>query len=71
MGKNQAKAKQHTEAEHLLLENYVLSSSTLSSKDNRKYFLKCAKDKYGYLNEVICYMINGNENDAENEKRIK
>ena len=53
LGKNQAKAKQHAEAEHLLLENYVLSSSTLSSQDNKKYFSKCAKDKYIYLNEVI------------------
>ena len=30
--KNQAKAKQHPEAELLLFQNYLLSSSTLSSK---------------------------------------
>ena len=33
--KNQAKAKQHPEAELLLFENYLLSSSTLSLKNNR------------------------------------
>ena len=32
---NQAEAKQHPEAELLLFENYSLSSSTLSSKNNR------------------------------------
>ena len=34
-------------------ENYVISSSTLSSKDNRRYPKKCAKNEYDYLNEVI------------------
>ena len=34
--KNQTKAKQHSEAELLLLENYSLSSSTLSSKNINK-----------------------------------
>ena len=33
--KNQAKAKQHPAAELLLLRNYSLSSSTLSSKKIR------------------------------------
>ena len=47
----------------MLLENYVVSSSTLSSKDNRRYSKKCAKNKYVYLNE------NGKENEAENENR--
>ena len=51
--KNLAKAKQHAEAELLLLENYVVSSSTLSSKDSRRYSKKCAKNKYVYLNQVI------------------
>ena len=51
--KQQAKAKQHVEAEFSLLENYVHSSSTLSSKDNKRYSKKCAKNKYVYLNEVI------------------
>ena len=40
---NWAKAKQHAETELLLLENYVVSSSTLSSKDNRRYSKKYAK----------------------------
>ena len=35
--KNQARAKQHPEAELLLLRNYSRSSSTLSSKNNKKY----------------------------------
>ena len=35
--KTQEKAKQHLEAELLILENRWLSSSTLSSKNNRKY----------------------------------
>ena len=38
--KSQAKAKQHPESELLELENYLLSSSTLSSKNNRRYFKK-------------------------------
>ena len=56
MGKNQAKAKQHPEAEFLLFENYLISSSTLSSKINRKYYNKCTKSKYVWLNEVIWLM---------------
>ena len=35
--KNQLEAKQHTEAELLLFETYSLSSSTLSSKNNRRH----------------------------------
>ena len=31
------KLKQHPEAEHLLFEKYLHSSSMLSSKNNRKY----------------------------------
>ena len=53
LAKKQAKAKQHVEAEFLLLENYLHSSFTLSSKDNKRYSKKCAKNKYVYLNEVI------------------
>ena len=54
--KNWAKVKQHAETELLLLENYVVSSSTLSSKGSRGYSKKCAKNKYVYLNEVIWLM---------------
>ena len=36
--KNRAKDKQHREAELLLFKNYFLSSSTLSSINNREYF---------------------------------
>ena len=44
--KIQAKAKQHSETELLLFENYLLFSSTLSTKNNRKYFKICTKNKY-------------------------
>ena len=54
-------------AEILLLENYSLSSSTLPSKDNRRYSKKSTKNKCACLNEV---MINGSENEGENEKYI-
>ena len=74
MAKKQAKAKQHPDAELLLFENYLLSLSTLSSKNNRRYSKKCAKNKCVYLNNHIFkyvylnYIINDNETDAENEK---
>ena len=45
LAKNQAKAKQHPKAELLLFENYSLSSSTLSSKSNRRYSKKMPKNK--------------------------
>ena len=44
--KIQAKAKQHSETELLLFENYLLVSSTLSTKNNRKYSKICTKNKY-------------------------
>ena len=50
MAKNQTKVKQHAKAELLLFENYSLSSSTLSSKNNRSN--KYTKSKYVCLNEV-------------------
>ena len=40
LAKNEAKAKQHAEAELSLFENYSLSSSTLSSKNNTRYSKK-------------------------------
>ena len=54
--KNWAKAKQHAEAELLLLKNCVVSSSTLSPKENRRYSKNCAKNIYVYLNEDIWLM---------------
>ena len=51
---NQAKAKQHPDAELLLFDNHSLFSSTLSFKNNRRYHKKCIKDKYICLNEDIC-----------------
>ena len=51
--KNQAKAKQHIEAELLLFENYSLSSFALSYKNNCRYSKKCTKNKCVCFNEVI------------------
>ena len=50
---NQAKAKQHPEAERLLFENYSLSSSMLSSKAYMRYSKKCAKNKYVSFKGII------------------
>ena len=62
--KYQAKAKHHAEAELLLIRNYSLSSSTLSSKIIRD-ILKREK-KQGRLFSWD-YMINDNENEIKNE----
>ena len=50
--KNQAKAKQHPEAELLLFENSYFSLSTLSFKTNR-CSETCIKSKDVCFNEVI------------------
>ena len=47
----------------LLFENYSHSSSTLSSKNNRRYSEKQAKE-----NCVSIHTINHNENEDENER---
>ena len=60
LAKTQVKAKQHLAAELLLLENYSLSSTTLSSKNNRRYKKQVLLFKRGY-------MTNDNENEAQNE----
>ena len=67
MAKNQGNARQHPGAEFLLFENHSHSSSTLSSKNNKTYSKKQAK-------EQVCpyswdYTINHNENEYENKKR--
>ena len=54
--KNQAKAKQDPEAELFLFENYSLSSSTLPSKNKKRYSRKCTKNKCVCFNEVIWSM---------------
>ena len=51
--KNQVKAKQHPEAELLLLRSYSLSSSMLSSKNNKRYSEICAKNKYVCFHVII------------------
>ena len=65
--KNQAKAKQHPEAELLRFKNYSQTSSTLSSKNNRTYFKNKKKSKCLFS---WGYTINHNENGDENEKQI-
>ena len=55
LAKNQAKANQYTETGLSLFKNYSLSSSILSSKNNRRYF-KGTKNKYACLNEVIYFI---------------
>ena len=63
--KNQAKAKQHLEAELLIFENYSLSSSKLSSKNSSRY-----SKKYKKNNKCVCFneVINDNGNEDEDEK---
>ena len=50
--KNQAKAKQ-PKPERLLIKNYPLASSTLSSKNNSEYLKQIAKSMYVSLKDVI------------------
>ena len=59
---NQKLSNKHPEAKPSLFENYSLSSFTLSSKNNKWY------SKKGTKNKCIRYMINDNENEAEDEK---
>ena len=62
--KNEAKVKQHTEAELLLIENYLLSlciHPKIIADILKKYKKQMPLFKCGY-------MINGNENETEIEK---
>ena len=76
MVKNQAKGVQNPEAKHFPSENYSLYSSKLSYKNNRRYSKKCTESKYFCLNMELVpwfkrgYMINDNENEAKNKKRV-
>ena len=56
IGKNEAKTKQHPEAELLLFRNYSLYSSMWSSRNNRRYFKNCTKANSICFNEVIWLM---------------
>ena len=56
--KNQAKAKQHPKAKLLLFENYLLSSSALSSRNNVHILKNVQKNKCAYFNEIILILIN-------------
>ena len=57
LAKNQAKAKQHPEAELLLFENYTLSLSMLSSKSNMRYSKIIAKNKCVCFNGILWLII--------------
>ena len=57
LAKNQTNTKEHPEVGLFLFENYSLSSSTLLSKNKRRYSKKCIKNKYVYLNKVVWLMI--------------
>ena len=63
MAKNRAKTKQQPGSEFLLFENYSLSSSTSSFKNNPKIFLMYKKQISLFKSD---YMINVNENKAKN-----
>ena len=56
MTKNQANAKEHTEAELLLFENYLLLSSNLSPKNSRGYSKKYAKTSASVLMRLLMTM---------------
>ena len=55
--KKQAKAKQYPGPELLLYENYSISLSTLSSKNNKTYSKEYAKKNFVYFNEIIWLII--------------
>ena len=67
MAKNQGKTKKHSEVELLLFENYLLSSSTSLLRD---ILPKLLRDILKNVQKQMLrdYMINGNENETENEK---
>ena len=56
LAKNQANAKDHLEAELLLFENYLSSSSTFLSKNNRTIKNK-QKNKCACIHEIILVII--------------
>ena len=66
LAKNHVDAKQHPEAENLLFENYSHFSSTLSSKSDRIYSKKQAKEQVCIYSSD--YTINHNENERKYEK---
>ena len=53
LAKNQANTKRQPEAELLLLENYLYSSLTLSSKNNRTYSKNKQNNKCACIHEII------------------
>ena len=49
IGYKSSTSKQHIEAEHSLFKTYLLFSSTLTSKNNRRYSKKCTKTSASVL----------------------
>ena len=54
--KNQAKAKQHPEAERLFFESYLLLSSKISSKNSSSYSKKYTKTSASVLMRLLMTM---------------
>ena len=63
MGKDQANAKQHPEAELLLFKSYWNSSFTLSSKIIGHILKNKQKNKCVWINEIIRLIVIENENE--------
>ena len=68
--KNQAKSKQHPEAELLLFEYYILSSFMLFSKSNMRNVQKISFNDITVMKIIIIMQVNYDENKTENEKWI-
>ena len=56
LAKNQARTKQHPEAELWLFGNFSLSLSKKKKKNIRRYFKECTKNKCVCLNEITWLM---------------
>ena len=57
MTKIQAKGKQHLQAELFLFENYSLSSSALSSKNNMHILKDMLKNKGAHFSKIMWLIV--------------
>ena len=57
LAKNEAKATQHPKGELSLFEKYSLSSSTLSTKNNRRHYKKYTKNNWVCFSGVIWFYV--------------
>ena len=67
---NQAYAKQHPEAEHLLFENYCYFSSTLPTKSNRAYSRNKQKNKCACIQGIIRLILKKMKTKMETRSHI-